>query len=324
MLKLANLPTEAEDCATHEISNNRLLITNIDIVTPIHDDPFIMGQIATTNVINDLYAMNAVDIVNFQAFLGIPFDAPEYVGVEMINGMRDILKRVNFDVSGGHTIQSPWPLLGGSASGIMEKKDLISKRGVKVGDKLLITKPMGIQAIMAAFRLLRHSPEFFEEDEFSKEDIRKIEQGIKIAEKSMTTPNVDIPRIIREYNIQPSIHAMTDVTGFGFKSHLTEMVIPEARQATDEFQFTAKIDKLPVIIMSPKLDEDYGYGILEGCGAEIAGAMLVSIDRDAWDDITRILTAEKVWWFEVGEIHPPSTAPVVFTEDFTYHEIDKY
>jgi len=62
MLSAAGLSTKAQDCSVNEIDDHRVLLTNIDVFTPIHDDPYIMGKIAACNVTNDLFAMNATKI----------------------------------------------------------------------------------------------------------------------------------------------------------------------------------------------------------------------------------------------------------------------
>ena len=69
-------------------------------------------------------------------------------------------------IVGGHTIYSGWPLIGGEASGIIHKDAIIAKSGVKKGDKLLLTKPIGIQAIMASYRLLKDFPDMLEHHSF--------------------------------------------------------------------------------------------------------------------------------------------------------------
>ena len=311
MLQTSGLDSaQAEDCAVREISNSHYLLTNIDIVTPIHDDPEIMGKIAATNAVNDLFAMNALDIMNYEAFLGLPFDLPKGTGAKILTGMRDLLKSVGADVHGGHTIQNPWLLMGGSTSALIEKKYMIPKRGVKKDDVLIITKPMGIQAIQAAERVMHSSPEYLEDY-----DLSKIQKGLEISTQCMTTPNIGIPKMIREYGFMGTIHAMTDVTGFGFKNHLGEMLL--------DTDMGAEIHELPVIMMTPQLDEDFGYGIVEGCGAEIAGAMLLAIGAERIPDVIQAMDDMKIWHHQVGTISDRVNT-VKFMEDFHYMEIDHY
>ena len=80
-------------------------------------------------------------------------------------------QKINSKIVGGHTIYSEWPLIGGEASGFVNESNLIRKQGVRKGDKLILTKPIGLQAIMAAYRLQKDSPEMLEG--FSSHEIDK-------------------------------------------------------------------------------------------------------------------------------------------------------
>ncbi|MBA7577198.1 Selenide, water dikinase [subsurface metagenome] len=131
----------------------------------------------------------------------------------------------------------------------------------------------------------------------------------------MMLSNQQITKIIHSHDYYSTVHAMTDVTGFGFASHLGEMLINS--------NLGANISKLPVFPKTPALDEDFSYGIIEGCGAEISGPMLLSIDEASFQDFTRSLTDEHVWWFDVGTISS-QVNEVVFTDTFEYHEADTF
>jgi len=120
-----------------------------------------MGQIAACNVTNDLFALNALHVSNFSNFMGFPTDIPDGFPEEIIRGMRHFLQKIGTDVHGGHTIYNPWPLFGGSASAVMQKEHLIAKQGAKSGDRLIITKPLGVQPVMAAYSVRDTDPELF-------------------------------------------------------------------------------------------------------------------------------------------------------------------
>lgn len=310
LLSKLGLNTAAEDCAINEINPDQYLVTNIDIVTPIHDDPEIMGKIAACNVTNDIFAMNATSILNFSCFLGIPFDIPAEIAEGLLRGVRNFVKDLGADIHGGHTIQNPWPLIGGTASAILDKDQIIRKHGLKPSDRLFITKPLGIQAIMAAYRVLNKNPELL-----AHLDNNKINKTIKIAEKSMTTSNQPIPLAIQEYKLVSWIHAMTDITGFGLKGHLGEML--------QQSGLGADLSKIPVFPTAPELDQEFNYGILDGCGAEIAGGMLIAVDNAKAKDLSESLTKHKVWHLEIGQISSQFEG-LRFGKDFRYTEIEDY
>lgn len=310
MLSKLGLSTAAEDCAINEINSHQYLVTNIDIVTPIHDDPEIMGKIAACNVTNDLFAMNATSILNFSCFLGLPFDMPVEIAEGLLRGVRGFVKDLGADIHGGHTIQNPWPLVGGTASAILDKDQIIKKHGLKLGDRLIITKPLGIQAVMAAYRVLHKNPELL-----AHLDRHKIEKAIKLAEKSMTTSNRPIPLAIREDKLVSGIHAMTDVTGFGLKGHLSEML--------QDSGLGAEISKIPIFPTVAELDQEFNYGILEGCGSEIAGAMLIAVDGTKFNELSESLAKNNVWHLEIGQINSHFEG-LRFGKDFRYTEIEDY
>jgi len=310
MLSAAGLSTKAEDCAVNEIDDQRVLLTNIDVFTPIHDDPYIMGKIAACNVTNDLFAMNATHVLNYSAFLGLPKDIPDDFSVKMMQGQKDFLKSLGSDVHGGHTIFNPWPLLGGSASAIVEKTRIKHKTGVQSGDHLILTKPLGIQAIMAAYRLLYQDPTLLEDFEQVT-----LERSINIAVKCMTTSNQAVAKTVNERGFLDKVHGMTDVTGFGFYTHLSEMLY--------DSPLGAKISKLPIISTTLKLSDLFGYRIEEGKGAETAGAMLLAVDPSGVKDFCHALSERKIWWRDVGLI-TNLIHGIKFTDEFHLEEVQDY
>ncbi len=248
-----------------------------------------MGKIAACNVTNDVFALNALYVSNFSAFIGVPTDIPKGFPEKIINGMRDFLKEIGSDVNGGHTIYNPWPLFGGSASAILKNSEIIQKRGIKASDRLILTKPLGIQPIMAAYRVIKSDISLL--DDYDLDEIRK---SIDIGVKCMTTSNRNVVKAIHEGNFFSSIHAMTDITGFGFAGHLGEMI--------EDSNLGADISKVPIIKFTGKLAEYFGYRLSEGLSPEIAGPMLIAVDPQEFKNFAKALDDNDVWWFEVGKI----------------------
>ena len=248
-----------------------------------------MGKIAACNVTNDVFALNALSLTNFSDFIGVPTDIPKEFPEKIINGMRDFLKEIGSDVHGGHTIYNPWPLFGGSASAILKNSDIIQKRGVKSLDRLILTKPLGIQPIMAAYRVMKSEISLL--DDYDLDEIKK---SIDIGVKCMTTSNRNVVKVIHEGNFFSSIHAMTDITGFGFAGHLGEML--------EDSNLGADISNIPVISATDSLAEYFGYHLKEGFSPEIAGPMLIAVDPQEFDDFVHALDDRDVWWFEIGKI----------------------
>ena len=104
-------------------------VKSIDIFTPLVDEPEIMGEIAACNVTNDIFALNVPEISGMLVFLAINQNTPMYISEGILKGVKRFLEqKIDSKVVGGHTIYSEWPLIGGEASGFVNKNDLIRKQ----------------------------------------------------------------------------------------------------------------------------------------------------------------------------------------------------
>ncbi|MHA1821066.1 MAG: selenide, water dikinase SelD [Promethearchaeota archaeon] len=281
-----------EDSAVKDLGNGLLLVSNVDIFTPLHDDPIIQGEITACNATNDIFAMNSTEIISYLSFIGTPHDQPIEITEGILKGQRDFLKQFGADINGGHSIINPWPIMGGLVVGLVRKEDLIPKQidpKITTGD-LIITKPLGIQAAMAAYRV---RGEF--EDLISEVHPYDINIAIDVAVKSMTTSNYYVAKTIKEEQLHEYIPSMTDVTGFGLKNHALEMV--------ENRDIDIIVDRLPIIHKTKELSELMGYDLMGGCAAETAGPMLLTIDNSKIDteEIIRIFKKHNVSAWKIGK-----------------------
>lgn len=291
------------------------MISNVDIMTPITDDPYLYGKITTCNASNDNFTMNATDIDSYLVFMALPTDIPDEFPKRMLEGVRDFLKSIDSDISGGHTTYSEWPFLGGLTNSIMKTKDITRKQAenLKIGDKIILTKPLGTQGIMAAYRLLEAEDSFGILDDFKKDEIRS---AIKSCEISMTTSLRPIPLAIHEYNLKPYIRAMTDITGFGLQGHLGECL--------EKSHLAAKIHTLPVFPLSIELSDLLGFNLRQGKSAETAGPMCIIIDSSAYKEFIDALHAFNVKTYEVGEIVEKHTNTIELDTSLQYSTVEKF
>jgi selenide,water dikinase len=286
-----------------------VLVKSIDVFTPIIDEPEIAGEIAACNVTNDIFAMNVPEISGMLVFLAISTRTPMEVAEGILRGIKYFLeKKVHSKVVGGHTIYSEWPLIGGEASGYVHKDAIIQKQGVKKGDKLILTKPIGLQAIMAAYRILKDFPEMLEN--YKSEELQK---SIDLAVKIMTTPNQDVVKTIHSYEDFSFIHALSDITGFGLAGHTAEML-----QNSD---LSALIETVPSIKYSEELSHELGYAFDECLCHETAGGMLIAVDPLKEEDFTNTLTSNKISNWIVGTIDKVKPGLVRISENVQNIEI---
>jgi len=286
-------------------------VKSIDIFTPLVDEPELMGEIAACNVTNDIFAMNVQQVSGMLVFLAINKNTPMYIAEGILRGIKRFMEqKLNSKVVGGHTIYNEWPLIGGEASGFVNKNKLIRKHGVKKGDKLILTKPIGLQPIMAAYRLQKDFPDMLEE--FSPKELNK---SIELAKKLMTTSNQGVVKTIYMYDDFSFIHAMTDVTGFGLSGHLKEML--------QNSGLSAIIETIPSIKFSKNLSEEYGYAFNDCSCSETAGGMLLAIDPSKVEDFSNSLSSNDISNWIVGTIDTKEDELVRISDKVEQIEITK-
>ena len=299
-----------EDAAILPIPNSDLvLVKNIDIFTPIIDEPEIAGEIAACNVTNDIFAMNVPEVSGMLVFLAISTRTPIEVAEGILKGIKYFMeKKINSRIVGGHTIYSEWPLMGGEASGYVHKDLIIQKQGVKKGDKLILTKPIGLQAIMAAYRLLKDFPEMLEQY-----SVNELQNSIDLAVKIMTTPNQNVVKTIHSFKDFSFVHALSDITGFGLAGHTAEML--------QNSNLSAIIETVPSIKFSEELSHELGYAFDDCQAHETAGGMLLAIDPSKVEEFTTALTSNKISNWIVGTIHKDMPGVVRISETVQNVEI---
>jgi selenide,water dikinase len=191
----------SDDAAVYKLNDEMAVIQTLDFFTPVVDDPYTFGQIAAANSISDVYAMGgkptvALNIVCFPNCLSI-----DVLG-EILRGGADKVIEAGAVVIGGHTIEDDEPKYGLSVMGIVHLDKILKNFGSKVGEDVIITKPLGTGIINTAIKGEIASKKAYDE-----------------AVKVMSTLNKYAGEIIVNYNIS----ACTDVTGFGLMGHGYEM-----------------------------------------------------------------------------------------------------
>ncbi len=175
----------------------------MDFFTPIVDDPYWFGQIAAANALSDVYAMGGVPktAMNLVAFPAKDMDIS--VLRRIIEGGLDKMREAGVVLVGGHTVEDPELKYGLSVTGFIHPNRVLTKKTLKVGDRLILTKRLGTGIIATAIKGGLASQEVTD----------KVTQA-------MATLNKDAAEVMQDY----PVHACTDITGFGFLGHLAEMV----------------------------------------------------------------------------------------------------
>lgn len=193
----------SDDAAVYKINEETAIIQTLDFFTPVVDDPYTFGQIAAANSLSDVYAMGgqpimAMNIVCFPDCLKIE------VLEQILRGGENKVREAGALLVGGHTVEDDEPKYGLSVTGIIHPEKVLVNSTARVGDYLLLTKPIGLGILNTAI----------------KADMASEEQ-YNAAVKTMITLNKYALGALDGLNIS----SCTDITGFGFLGHACEMAI---------------------------------------------------------------------------------------------------
>jgi selenide,water dikinase len=227
----------ADDAAVYLLNDEQALIATTDFFMPIVDDPTDFGRIAATNAISDVYAMGGTPIMAL-ALVGMPIDKlPIDTIGKILAGGEAICAEAGIPIAGGHTIDSVEPIYGLVVMGLVHPSHLKRNANAKVGDQLILGKPLGVGILSAALK---------------KNALN--EEGYKAMIQSTTKLNTagkDLAKLA-------GVHAMTDVTGFGLLGHAREM----ARGANVKIQIN--MQALPFL---PQVETLAAQGYITGASA---------------------------------------------------------
>ena len=193
---------KADDAAVVRLEGDRYILQTVDFFTPIVDDPYMYGQIAAANSISDIYAMGGTPLFALN-ILGFPInDLPKEILSKILQGGADKAKEAGVSIIGGHSIDDKEPKYGLVVTGEVSQDQLVKNSGAEPGDAILLTKPLGTGIITTGIKKEQASAE-----------------SISAAIDSMALLNKLAGSMLNEH----SVHAATDVTGFGLLGHAAEL-----------------------------------------------------------------------------------------------------
>ena len=193
----------ADDAAVYRLSDEVALVQTVDFFTPIVDDPFVFGQIAAVNSLSDVYAMGGEPMTAL-AISCFPEGGDLEVLGQMLAGGLSKMQEAGCIVAGGHSVRDPEIKLGYAVTGRVHPGKFWANSKAKAGDALLLTKPIGTGVISTAIKKGKARQEW-----------------IDGAVASMTRLNQRAVEVIHQGGF--TVHAATDITGFGIIGHMREM-----------------------------------------------------------------------------------------------------
>jgi len=191
-----------DDAGVYKLTDELAIIQTIDYFTPIVDDPYTFGQIAVANALSDVYAMGGKPLtaMNVVCFPVKSLDIS--ILKDILRGGVDKILEAGALLVGGHSIEDTELKYGLSVTGTVHPKRLVTNSGARVGDKLILTKPLGIGIISTAVKAKMASEE----------------TAAQVA-KCMATLNSKASELMQEIGV----HACTDITGFGLLGHICQL-----------------------------------------------------------------------------------------------------
>ena len=255
-------PDGGDDAAVWRLDAERALISTADFITPVVDDARTWGRVAAANSVSDVYAMGgrplfALNLVGWNTDV-LP---TELLG-EVLAGGQDIATEAGFVVAGGHTIDDPEPKYGMAVTGEVHPDRILTNAGLRAGQDIVLTKPLGVGVLTTAIKAGRAS----------------VEQAAA-AVASMVRLNDIAARVA----LAAGATGCTDVTGFGLAGHLGRMALESGVSVTIEF---ANVPFLPGAI------EFAVDGVMPGGSRRNLAWALDFTDTGDHDEIRQLLLAD--------------------------------
>jgi len=194
----------SDDAGVYRLTDELALVQTVDFFTPIVDDPYMFGQIAAANALSDVYAMGGTPLTVLN-IVGFPVKKLDMsILAEILRGAADKVAEAGATIIGGHSIDDVEPKFGLSVTGLVHPERVRANCGACANDRLILTKPIGVGIQTTAI----------------KRDLLTDDQIARVS-KVMAQLNKRAAEIMNKY----TVHAVTDITGFGLLGHAYEMAL---------------------------------------------------------------------------------------------------
>jgi selenide,water dikinase len=337
----------ADDAGVYQIAPDTALVQTVDFFTPIVDDPFTFGQIAATNSLSDIYAMGGRPLTAL-ALVCFPEKADLEILEQILAGGLSKMIEAGCTIIGGHSIRDEEIKFGYSVTGVIDPGRVLKNGGAQAGDRLLLTKSLGTGVISTAIKKGLAKQSWIEAAVTSMTTLNKTAAEIittnrvgtavhaSPAKQSSATndrrPFLACPEPSEGTNDGFSVHALTDITGFGLIGHLREMLL-----ASDNVSVRLHAHSVPLlegaldciraghIPAGLKANREFAECVVQYASdipeeiktilfdPQTAGGLLVSAPPEAAGNLIRALANAGVPAAEIGEVLPRADHLMVVT-----------
>jgi len=278
-----------DDAGVYKITEDLAIVQTVDFFTPIVADPYTFGKIAAANALSDVYAMGArpltaMNIIAISCSIGMD------VAREILRGGADKVREAGALIIGGHSVDDNVPKYGLAVTGLVDPRKMITNRGAKPGDALILTKKLGVGILN---NIARHDHSVIA----STLNIHHPEQALR---DEMETAMMRLNRHASETMLEFSAHACTDVTGFGFLGHARNIAEASGVRLVVEYSRVPRYDGVETHSKSDskgggqrnyKGVKDYievAKGVTQGqvdvlCDPQTSGGLFIAVAPDRAD-----------------------------------------
>jgi len=301
----------ADDAAVYRLTPDLAIVETVDFFPPVVDDAYTWGAVAAANAMSDVYAMGG-EVLFALAVAGFPRELPKAIISEVFRGGAEKVAEAGGVIAGGHTVIDPEPKYGLCVTGRVHPDRVFIKGGLRAGDRLFLSKPLGTGVITTAAKDGATSAEI-----------------VAGAVASMLRLN----RVAAQVAQAVGAHGATDITGFGLLGHGAEMVeasgagirvsasrlpfLPGARDLADEGRFSGGMKRNRRhldAVLGPRLVIDASLpaglvGLLSE--SETSGGLLFGVSRDRAGEVAAAFKERGETCAEIGEVTGAATITIV-------------
>ena len=297
-----------DDCCIYTLDNGKKIIQSVDFFTPIVDDPYDFGRIAASNSLSDIYAMGGVPLFALNILAFPSEDLPNHVMEDILKGGVAITNEAKIPILGGHSIKDKEPKYGLVVTGEDLNGSLIKNSTAKIGDQLILTKPLGTGIITTAIKK-------------GKASDAQLNEAIVV----MTELNLKASKLMTDFKV----NACTDVTGYGLLGHLLEMTRGSEVSASISFNSISFIDGSKELAydgivpggtkrnydfvkdsvnFSNSIDQTQKYLLAD---AQTSGGLLISVPQDKAETLQNLLNEHHCLASSIiGQVYNPAEVSI--------------
>lgn len=255
--------TTGDDAAVWQIDDDRALVVTADFITPLVDDAYTWGRIAAANSVSDVYAMGGRPLLALNLVGWNTEELSNDLLGDVLAGAASIAAAAGFVIAGGHTVDDPEPKFGLAVVGEVHPARILTNAGLKPGQTLVLTKPLGIGIISTAL----------------KQGHQLASETLDLAVFEMTRLNDHAARIA----LAAGATGATDVTGFGLLGHLGRALL--------ESHVDAELD-LASVPFHPGVRQLAEDGFIPGGSQRNLAHIIPQLDAGPIDELFQIMLAD--------------------------------